>query len=350
MRFQTSFFLILSLVLVAVAGMAQTSTAITHHSYDLMLSNIELRPGVTVDLHAAVFIDESHPCEGNVAFAIHGLMHTAASWERLAASLFDNNPAGRKFCRIVALDMPGRGGSGVPTNLWFGAVTPEDYATAILGALDQLRALHIQPDTVFAHSMGGLLVQMAQQRLIARGTDLRNAYGVKDVVLLASAPPKQIPVYSVDSGMLTQILMSFAQVNPIAGTAGISDIVWAWIFFAPDPTNPFLVVPGAPTPAEVTAGHYNASEPLAFIGALSDRPEIDQGVFASGHKTALTLVTYEQDITIRPDESRALYKYLTSDETGERFVLVPGYEALHDTHISNPKLLLESIAASVRVP
>ena len=51
----------------------------------------------------------------------------------------------------MALDMPGRGGSTVPANLWFGVVTPEDCATAILGALDQLRALHIQPDTVFAH-------------------------------------------------------------------------------------------------------------------------------------------------------------------------------------------------------
>jgi pimeloyl-ACP methyl ester carboxylesterase len=338
------------LVLPLLAAFAAPIAASSHGNYDLTLPGIQLRPGVTVDLHAAVFVDDSHPCNGNVALAIHGLMHTAATWSRMVTSLFDDNPAGRKFCRVVALDMPGRGGSGVPANLWFGEVTPGDYVSAILGALDQLRALHIQVDTVFAHSAGGLLVQMAQQRLLARGTDLRNAYGVKDAVLLASATPKQIPVYSIDSGMLTQIMMSFAQVNPIAGTAGIPDSVWAWMFFAPDPTNPSIVVPGAPPLAEVTANHYNASEPLAFIGALTNRAPIDAGVFAPAHKTALTVVSYEKDITIRPDESRALYTYLTGDETGERVVLVPGYEALHDTHISNPALLLQSIAAVVRMP
>src|SRR5512139_977044 len=131
-KFKTSSLLVLSLVLLPAAAIAQTSGAPTaHHSYDLTLRGIEIRPGVTLDLHAAVFVDESHACEGNVALAIHGMMHTAATWERMVAALFDDNPAGRKICRVVALDMPGRGGSTVPANLWFGVVTPEDYATAV---------------------------------------------------------------------------------------------------------------------------------------------------------------------------------------------------------------------------
>ena len=349
MTFKTSSLLVLSLVLLPAAGIAQTSGAPSaHHSYDLTLPGIEIRPGVTLDLHAAVFVDESHACEGNVALAIHGIMHTAATWERLVAALFDDNPAGRKICRVVALDMPGRGGGTVPANLWFGVVTAEDYATAILGALDQLRALHIQPDTVFAHSAGGLLVQMVQQRLLDQGTDLRNAYGVKDVVLLASATPKQIPVYILDSGLFAQTLMSVGQVDQIAGTLAIPDSVWAWLFFAPDLTNPFLVVPGAPTPADVAARHYNAAEPLSLLTRLVDRPAIDAGIFAPAHQTVLWGVAYEQDIIFRPDESRALYRYLTGDETDERFVVVPSYEAVHDTHVSNPALLLRYLP--VRIP
>lgn len=341
---------IATLVLAALTVFAAVAVAAPHSTYDLTLPAIELRPSVTVDLHAAVFVNEWHPCNGNVALAIHGMLHTGASWDRLVASLFVDNPAGRKICRVVALDMPGHGGSGMPTDLWFGAVTLQDYVTAVLGALDQLKALDVRPDTVFAHSLGGLIVQLAQQRLISQGTNLREAYGVKDVVLLAAATPKQVPVYSIDSGMLTQIVMSFAQINPPAGTVGISDAVWAWMFFAPDPTNLSLVVPGAPTPAEVATGHYNSSEPLAVVGVLTDRPGVDPGVFAAVHGSALTLVTYQQDVVIRPAESLALYSYLTGDDTSSRFVLVPGSEAIHDTHISNPALLLQSIAAVVRLP
>jgi len=41
---------------------------------------------------------------------------------------------------------------------------------------------------------------------------------------------------------------------------------------------------------------------------------------------------------------------LTGDETDERFVFVPGDEAVHDTHVSNPALLLRYLASSVRIP
>ncbi len=337
-------------VVAALALCTQLVVAAPHRSYDLTLPGIELRPGVTVDLHATVFINESHACNGDVALAIHGMLHTGASWNRLVTSLFEDNPAGRKICQVVALDMPGRGGSGVPTNLWFGAVSLQDYVTAVLNALDQLKALHVQPDTVFAHSLGGLIVQQAQQHLIAQGTDLRSAYGIKDVVLLASATPKQVPCYAIDSGTLTGIVMGFAQVDPLAGTVGISDSVWAWMFFAPDPMNPSLVVPGAPTPEEVADGHYNAAEPLALVSVLMDRPGVDARIFAAAHGTALTVVTYNQDVVIQPSESLALYTYLTGDDMGSGFVLVPGSEAVHDTHVSNPGLLLQSIAAVVRLP
>ncbi len=338
------------MIFAAVVLFTVPVVAVSHPAYDLTLPGIELRPGVTVDLHATVFVNESHACTGNVALAIHGMLHTGASWDRMATALFEDNPAGRKICKVVALDMPGRGGSGAPTNLMFGAVSLQDYVTAVLGALDQLKALHVQPDTVFAHSLGGLIVQLAQQRLIAQGRDLRGAYGIKDVVLLASGTPKQVTCYAIDSGMLVQIVMGFAQVNPLAGTVSISDSVWAWMFFAPDPGNPTLVVPGAPTPDEVAAGHYNAAEPLALVGVLMDRPGVDTGIFATAHGTSLTLVSYQQDVMIQPGESLALYTYLTGDDIGTRFVLVPGSDAVHDTHISNPALLLQSIAAVVRLP
>ncbi len=323
--------------------------ASSHSRFDLALPGIELRPGVTADLHATVFVNETHPCNGNVALAIHGLLHTAATWEPLVASLFEDNPAGRKMCRVVALDMPGRGGS-VVHNMPFAAVTLDDDVTAALGALDQLEALNIRPDTLFGHSMGGLVVQLMQQRLVSHDTDLRRAYGVKDVVLLVSGTPRQVPTAAIDSGMLAQTMMAFAQIDPVTGTARISDAAWAWIFFAPNPADPTLVVPGAPTPGEVAARHYNAPESLALLGILMNRPGIDVGIFATGHGTALTVVSCEYDVVLRPDEARALYAYLTGEDTAARVVVVPGFEAVHDTHISNPLLVLQSVAAVVRLP
>ncbi len=341
--------LVFLVAIVAFAGAAPASAG-PHSSYDLTLPAIELRPGMTADLHVMVFVNEPHPCSGNVALAVHGMFHTAATWKPLVDALFEDNPAGRKMCAVVALDMPGRGGTVVHGLPWFGAVTLDDYVTAILGALDSLKTFNIRPDTVFAHSLGGLMVQVMQQRLIDQGTDLRTAYGVKDVVLLASGTPRQVPSYAIDSGMLNQIVGSLGIIDPVTGTAGIPDSAWSWLFFAPDVATPWLVVPGAPTPADVAARHYNAVEPLGFLATVMNRPGVAAAVFAASHRTALIVVGYDHDPVLLPSEARALYAYLTGDAPTDRLVLVSASDAVHDTHISNPILVLQSIAAVVRLP
>ena len=342
---------VLVVFVIALVGLfARPAGAASHVTYDLTLPGIDLRPGVTADLHVTVFVNQTHPCNGNVALAIHGLLHTAATWEPLVTSLFEDNPAGRKLCRVVALDMPGRGGSVVHNLPWFGLLTLDDYVAAALGALGQLNGLNIRPSVVFGHSLGGLIVQLTQQRLIATGTNLRRAFGVKDVVLLASATPHQVPTWAFDSGMLNQLMEELVQVDPMAGTACITDSDWAWLFFAPNPLDPLLVVPGAPTPADVAARHYNSPEPLAFLGELMNRPGVDVGIFGTDRGTVLTVVSLEYDLVLRPDEASALYAYLTGDETAARVVVVPGLEAVHDTHVSNPALLLGCLAAVLRFP
>ncbi len=222
--------LVFLVVIVALTG--APADAGPHRSYDLTLPAVELRPGATADLHAIVFVNEPHPCSGNVALAIHGMFHTAATWEPLVDALFEDNPAGRKMCEVVALNMPGRGGTVVHGMPWFGAVTLDDYVTATLGALDSLKALNIRRDTLFGHSLGGLMAQLMQQRLIDQGTDLRTAYGVKDVVLLAPGSPRQVPSYVIDSGVLNQIVSGLGIIDPVAGTAGMADSAWSWLFFA----------------------------------------------------------------------------------------------------------------------
>jgi hypothetical protein len=101
---------VLVVFVVALLGpLAHPAGAASHSSYELTLPGVDLRPGtgITADLHATVFVNRAHPCNGSVALTIHGLLHTAATWEPFVASLFEENPAGRKLCRVVALDMPG---------------------------------------------------------------------------------------------------------------------------------------------------------------------------------------------------------------------------------------------------
>jgi hypothetical protein len=43
------------------------------------------------------------------------------------------------------------------------------------------------------------------------------------------------------------------------------------------------------------------------------------------------------------------YVHLTADPIGTRIVPVEGVNALHDTHVSSPRLVLDTMGALVRV-
>jgi pimeloyl-ACP methyl ester carboxylesterase len=331
---------LLGLLLAWTAVPAQAGPAVT---FDFTFAAVDIRPGVTADLHVREFVNASQPCRGRVALAVHGMLHTANTWDRLIEALFEENPAGRRMCRVIALDMPGHGGSGLPVGIQFGELEIPDYVSALLGTLDRLADLRISPDTVFGHSLGGLVVQAAQQRLLEQGTNLRRAYGIKNVVLFASAAPLELPLSNYE--YLAAAMAPFITWSPTLGAhLALPDSVWATMLF----TNFFMqLVSGAPTPADVAARGYNAPAPLAVAtGGISVAP----GVFATAHKTALGMVAYEHDPAVLPFESAALYSYLTGDLTGSGLALLTGPETVHEMHISNPGLLLDSIAGIIRLP
>src|SRR5262249_37846109 len=151
-------------------GTAQGASA-SSLDFDLTLPNVVIRPAVSADIHLRVYVNGPQ-CTGQVLFAVHGFAHTAATWELFAEALFEGNSAGQKVCQIMAIDLPGHGESSLPTGtLLFGELTLDDYVTVLRGALAQLGALGVHPQTVLAHSQGDLLVQMTQQALKSLGTD-----------------------------------------------------------------------------------------------------------------------------------------------------------------------------------
>jgi pimeloyl-ACP methyl ester carboxylesterase len=328
------------------ARLAQSSaSALPRTDYTIALSDVALRPGITVDLNITVFVDEDAPGSSSTpnktALAVSGFAHTAASWSAFAEALFDNEP--QRVCRLAAIDLPGHGGSGLPEGgLPFGFLTLDDYATAVLAAIEGLNARGLEVGSLIGHSQGGMVIQLAQQRLIDQETDLRDALGIKEVVLLAPTLPNGLPWAFADNGTAIGLLSGFLVPNdPVLGPHfRIPDAVWPFLFF----TNlSGQLVSGVPS----NVSSLNAPEPLLsalqLVGAqpFGQRPSIDAGIFSPPNGTQLTVIAFEQDVLVRPNEAAALYAYLTGQSNGQRFGVVLGAEAVHDLYVSNPTALLD---------
>ncbi len=340
-------------LLIIVSG--ASASPLPNTDYDILIPGIELRPGVEVDIHVKVYVNEDFPCRRTL-FAVHGFVHTAATWGPLAEALFDDNsrsprPSGPVACRVAAIDLPGRGGSSLPTNLAYGDLVLDDHVSAVLGTLDALRDEGVRPGKIVGHSQGGLLIQMAQQRLIDQGSDLRSRFQIRGAVLLASVGSAEIPWFFVDSGAGGQIIAQFLTVDPVLGAViSIPDVVFPGLFFT-DLAG--VAAPGTPTPGEVTALGYNAPEPLLatlnLVGAAPfSRPSIAAGIFGRQHRTRLAIATFDQDILIRPEENALLYEHLTGDATLRRLVAVTGPGTVHDLHLADPAGLLAATSGTIR--
>ncbi|MFL5386699.1 MAG: alpha/beta hydrolase [Longimicrobiaceae bacterium] len=315
---------------------------------ELVLQQVQLRPGVTADLHLEVFVDEARqaaPCAApTVVLAVHGFTHTAATWARYADARFAE-PEGRP-CAVLALDLPGHGGSSLPQGLLFGELTLDDYATALLAVLDALEGSAFAPTALIGHSQGGLVIQMAQQRRVDGGSSLRQADGIAEVELLASAFPAGLPWSFAESGAAAALLGSLiVPGDPVLGPhVAVPPGFWPVLFF----TNlSGGLAPGAPTPAEAAANGWIAPAPLyaslQLVGAPPfGRPLVAEGVFAGRHGTRLDVVTFEQDQLIRPAEGQALMRHLTGGEGGQSFIVVPGTFAVHDLYLSDPGAILQA--------
>jgi pimeloyl-ACP methyl ester carboxylesterase len=313
------------------------SVASGHATTSVVLPGVALREGVTADLHLTVFVDRrDDPCD-RTTFAVHGMLHAAAAWEPLAGALFEQTASSQRPCRVIALDLPGHGRSPLPTGALFGELVFDDYVTAVLSTLDRLRDIGVRPSAIVGHSLGGAMIQFAQQRLAIAGTNLRRAYGVKDAVLLGSAIPEPIPV---PGGSLAALAQFITFTPELGGHVAVPAPVWR-VFFFSDLSR--QLAPGAPTAEEIVAHGYSSVESLALIQGLTPRAFIEAGVFGPAARTTLTLVAYEQDPIIRPESSQALYVHLTGDASAERFVVVEGPASVHNIHMSAPTLLLQAM-------
>ena len=346
-----------------VLCMAFYSNAQTSMDYNILINDIEFQPGVTIDINVNVYVNENATNWANHGkiFAVEGMAHTANCMQPLAEELFLNPPQ-MEINEFFAIDMPGRGGSGLPegTGFLLEDMYLEDYLAVIEGALDYLNnELNVYPSTIMGHSMGGLEVIMLQNKLVNEGTNLKKKYKIKNALLLAPAIPAPLNWEYINGGG-SSALVPFVASSPDYGIyLNLPYVVWPYVFF----TNTCCyfapnMVPGAPTPAEVLANGYNSIEAGPILLQLSGmdpaglglppsaypykpRPVVEEGIFKPKNGVQLTIVCDEFDKMMSPDDEWILYKYLTNDKHDKRFIVVLGDETCHDTHISDPHAVVE---------
>ncbi|UCC68022.1 MAG: hypothetical protein JSV79_13080 [Armatimonadota bacterium] len=328
--------------------------------YDLFFDQVELRPGVTIDIHVKVFVNDQQPRPpfGKTVFAIPGGGHTAQSWDQYAEALFTHPFKGPATARLVALDPPGRGHSTGLTGIYFSELMVDDDVTAILATLDRLQGHGIYPSEIIGQCSGALQVQMAQERLVESGSSLFQEYGISRAVLLSPAIPAPIAWHWID---FAEPFLPFR----------VSDEELSWHFNVP--AEAYLAYfftnfhgqlsPDAPSPAEFDARGYRALWPVFWVwqifGETSPmpgypeqppipRPEVSPGIFGLQSGTLLHTVSYVDDVLVFPFQSTELFDYLVDCPWWSRNTVVQAEggvnDRIHDLHISNPSVIIEAMS------
>lgn len=338
--------------------------------YSILIEDIEFQPGVTIDINVNAYVNDDVVRNGDVVqiFAIEGMAHTANCWKPLAAELFSQGLQGKTVSEFFAIDMPGRGGSGFPegwnpasgTNFKLADMYLEDYIAVIRAAINYMNAMPgTQINIIMGHSLGGLEVILLQDILLQEGSSIFLEFGIRNAILLAPAIPDPLPWAFLGTGAAQLIPMAID--HPEHGwILNIPYTVWPFLFF----TNtccyfPPNMVPGAPTPGQVLANGYNSIEagpllfhmgglPLAILDPATHHPTrprvgANPGIFNEDHGVFLTIIADEFDKMMMPAEEAVLYEYLTGDTQSKRFLVITGEDTCHDTHISDPHAVVESL-------
>jgi pimeloyl-ACP methyl ester carboxylesterase len=345
-------FKIITLALAALVILAYATHAYGQ-SHDVpSVVTVSLPGGGIVDIQINNY-ENPRKNDGNKAlFAVHGLAHTGATFEPLANELFKKTGSD-KIDRVLAINFPGRNGSGLPSNLQFGNLTVEDYTAVLLGVLDQL-AKQINIESIVGHSMGGLIVQTAQKSLRSAGTSLRKEYGIKNVYLLAPSIPNPLPWLFVDSGAGSQIaaiLVSFD--DPVLGDylqllssnqAKQVELLVIWLtFFFTNSVGEFAA--GTPSPTTALESNYVSNEVLFMTLQLSGsngfvRPSVNPGIFNESVQKCFRIVTFSEDLAVPGEnllqEYQDLANFLTGNAQSANVVLIDAPDAVHDMLIANP--------------
>jgi pimeloyl-ACP methyl ester carboxylesterase len=325
--------------------------------YDLFFDQVELRPGVTADIHVKVFVNDQQPRPwfGKTVFAIPGGGHTAQSWDQYAEAVFTHPFKGPTTGRLVAIDPPGRGQSTGPAGMSFGELLLDDEVTAILETLDRLQDHGIYPSEIIGHCSGGLTIQMAQDRLVQGGSSLFQEYGISRAVLLSPAVPAPIAWHWADGADAFMPFLMLAE-PPLGWHFDVPAEVYLATFYS---NLSGQVSPDAPSAEEIETRGYRALWPLFWVLQIFGetgypelpflpRPEVSPGIFGLQSGTLLHVVSYVDDLLVFPSQATEQFDHLVCCPWWSRNTVVEAEENVNDRvhalYISNPSVIIEAMS------
>ena len=312
--------------------------------------SVSLRGGGMVDIAINNFENPNKNAGNKAILAVHGLAHTGATFDLLANELFKNS-GNDKVSRVLALNFPGRNGSGVPSDVEFGNLTVEDYTAVLLGVLDQL-AKRTKIETIVGHSMGGLIVQTAQNSLRSSGTSLQKEYGIKNVYLLAPSIPNPLPWLFADSGAASGIVAMVLDDDSTLGShlRLLSDDpaeqgrllgIWLTLFFT-NSSGRFAA--GTPFTTALESNYVSNEALIMTLQLLGSsgfrRPSVNPGIFDESVQKCFRIVSFSEDLAVPGEdllqEHQDLANFLTGNAQSANVAFIEAPDAVHDMFLANP--------------
>jgi len=311
---------------------------------------VSLRGTGSASIHADVYNNPKNI--GVTILAVHGLSERGSMWEPLTDAIFADNVLGYAVKRVIAIDMPGHGGSTFPTlpaPTNFGDLLIEDNVSVVTQSIDILRGLGKGAQIIMGHSMGGLEVQASQEALLAQNSSLAR-HGVLGAILVDAVPARGTQWTQPTPPDFSP----FVVVDPVLGTylnlpAAVGPLTGAFTTLSGN------IVPNAPSQATFIVNNWIGPEPITTVLELTGtsaplwRPFVRANAFALCNGTVLSVVAGSQDVLTPIVDQPALYTYLTGlPATGlTLYRPVVADDAVHSTYISNPTEVLSALKNGV---
>ncbi|AKH79429.1 alpha/beta hydrolase [Leptospira interrogans] len=292
---------------------------------------------------------------------VHGFGDTSTIFEPLAKQLILKGKANN----VYILDLPGHGGSTMtkgtatyPSNV--SELTVQNYEEATRALLDTMPSTMIWPDlpdTIVGHSIGGLVVQLLQNKLKNQNSSLFKQYKITSTVLIASDIPYPLPWSGSDVTMgdpnYNQSAKAFVWNFKVERILSSSPLVIGLFVESPDDffiNTKYSVngipVTGAPTPAQVevmnvlepyrAAANIVGLDPSGQTQNAVPRIPVTRGIWSGEN---LKVVWLDKDVFFTKQETQNLANYLDPGQIGV-MVTISDPEAVHGTPFSKPSLLI----------
>jgi len=353
-------FKINTLALAALVMLAYATYAYAKSKDVPSLVSVSLPGGGIVDIKIDNFENPRKNSGNKTLLAVHGLAHTGRTFEPLANEVFKKTGSD-KIGRVLALNFPGRNGSGLPSNKQFGDLTIEDYTAVLLGVLDQLPK-QTKIESIVGHSMGGLIVQTAQNSLRSTGTSLQKEYGIKNVYLLAPSIPNPLPWLFADLGAASQIAAILVSLDdPILGShlrllssdpAEQAQLLGIWfsIFFT-NSLGEFAT--GTPFTTALESNYVSNEALIMTLQLLGSngfaRPLVNPGIFNKRVQKCFRIVSFSEDLGVPGEnllrEYQNLDTFLTGNAQSKNVVFIDADDAVHDMFLANPTEVAKTITS-----